>query len=74
MDVRVGVVTNASYKDPPVFFKKKGATADTALRLSKFFGTTPNFWLGLQYDLRKEKELKSEEISSIPSFESPGIG
>ena len=28
-------------------------TADTALRLSKYFGTTPKFWLGLQddYDL-----------------------
>jgi addiction module HigA family antidote len=51
--------------------KRKGrVTADTALRLSKFFGTTPDFWLGLQaeYDIRKENGLKSEEISS--SFEA----
>jgi addiction module HigA family antidote len=25
-------------------------TADTALRLARFFGTSPDFWLGLQMD------------------------
>ena len=32
---------------------KRGITADTALRLAKFFGTSAEFWLGLQsqYDL-----------------------
>jgi len=32
---------------------KRGITADTALRLARFFGTSPQFWLGLQteYDL-----------------------
>ena len=44
----------------------KGArriTADTALRLSLYFGNTPNFWLGLQndYDLEEER-LKNAEI------------
>ena len=29
---------------------KRGITADTALRLARFFGTTPQFWLGLQKD------------------------
>ena len=44
---------------------KRRITADTALRLSKYFGTTAKFWLGLQDDfdleeqtLKKEKELK----------------
>ncbi len=42
-------------------------TADTALRLSKYFGNSAQFWLGLQmdYDLRKEKasiEYILEEI------------
>lgn len=42
-------------------------TADTALRFAKFFGNSPDFWLGLQmeYDLRKEKaeiEYVLEEI------------
>ena len=32
---------------------KRGVTADTALRLSRFFGNSPQFWMGLQaqYDL-----------------------
>jgi addiction module HigA family antidote len=29
---------------------KRGITADTALRLAKFFGTSPDVWLGLQKD------------------------
>jgi antitoxin HigA-1 len=33
---------------------RRGVTADTALRLARYFGTTPEFWLNLQafYDLR----------------------
>ena len=48
---------------------KRGISADTALRLSKFFGTTPEFWLNLQreYDLRIVKaELKDEIKDIIP--------
>ncbi len=46
---------------------RRRITADTALRLSKFFGNSAQFWLGLQmeYDLRKEKasiEYVLEEI------------
>ena len=37
---------------------KRGISADTALRLSKYFGTTERFWLNLQtrYDLEVEKD------------------
>jgi len=37
---------------------KRSITADTALRLSRFFGTTERFWLNLQvrYDLEVEKD------------------
>ena len=51
---------------------KRRITADTALRLSKLFGTTPDFWLGLQmeYDLREELSTKEKEISSIKSLKS----
>ena len=51
---------------------KRKITTDTALRLSKFFGTTPDFWLSLQmeYDLREEKSTKAQEINSIKSFKS----
>ncbi len=46
---------------------RRRITADTALRLGKFFGNSAQFWLGLQmeYDLRKEKasiEYVLEEI------------
>jgi addiction module HigA family antidote len=42
-------------------------TADTALRLSAYFGTTAKFWLGLQddYDLEQESSLITEVIKSI---------
>jgi len=33
-----------------IVLEKRGITADTALRLSRFFGTTAQFWLGLQKD------------------------
>lgn len=48
-------------------------TADTALRLSKFFGTTPKFWLGLQddYDLEEERNEVQKELMRIkPNAES----
>ncbi len=37
---------------------KKSITADTALRLGKFFGTSPQFWLNLQsiYDFKRGAE------------------
>ncbi len=42
-------------------------TADTALRLSRFFGTTAKFWLGLQddYDLEDELMQKEQEFNEI---------
>lgn len=39
---------------------QRGVTADTALRLSRFFGTTPQVWLNLQ----KTFELRVAEIES----------
>ncbi|MCB0490437.1 MAG: HigA family addiction module antitoxin [Cyclobacteriaceae bacterium] len=47
-------------------------TADTALRLSKYFGTTAKFWLGLQddFDIEEEKKTKSKEFDSIEQFHS----
>ena len=39
---------------------QRGVTADTALRLSRYFGTTPQLWLNLQ----KTFELRTAEIES----------
>jgi antitoxin HigA-1 len=46
-------------------------TADTALRLSKYFGTSAKFWLGLQddFDLEEETNAKSSLIDSIPTVQ-----
>lgn len=46
---------------------KRRITADTALRLSIFFGTSAKFWLGLQddYDLEEEKNSKENEFKNI---------
>lgn len=45
-------------------------TADTALRLSSFFGNSAKFWLGLQDDFDIEAELheKREELDHIKPF------
>ena len=45
---------------------KRRVTADTALRLGKYFGTSPQFWMGLQsdYDLDVEKEHIGTEIEN----------
>jgi antitoxin HigA-1 len=46
-------------------------TADSALRFSKFFGTSPKFWLGLQddFDLEEEINQKENEINNIKPLE-----
>lgn len=47
-------------------------TADTALRLSKFFGTSAKFWLGLQddYDIEQESNQRKNELDSIKQYHS----
>ena len=40
---------------------KRRITADTALRLSKYFGNSAKFWLGLQDDFDLEEELIANE-------------
>jgi addiction module HigA family antidote len=42
-------------------------TADTALRLSRYFGNSAKFWLGLQddYDIEEEKEAKANDLRLI---------
>ena len=44
--------------------EQRGVTADTALRLAQFFGSTPDFWMGLQsgYDVKKARESVGSEI------------
>ncbi len=45
-------------------------TANTALRLSKYFGNSAKFWLGLQddFDIEEEKNSKSAILNSIKAL------
>jgi addiction module HigA family antidote len=43
---------------------KRGITADTALRLARYFGTTERFWLNLQarFDLEEQRDLLGQRL------------
>jgi addiction module HigA family antidote len=46
---------------------RRGISADTALRLARYFGTSPEFWLNLQrsYDLKLAREKSGDEIERL---------
>ena len=46
--------------------RKRAVSADTALRLARYFGTTPEFWVGMQagYELAIAREAKGEAIDA----------
>jgi addiction module HigA family antidote len=46
---------------------KRAITADTALRLARYFGTSEQFWMGLQsdYDLEEARKQLGRKIESI---------
>jgi antitoxin HigA-1 len=50
---------------------KRSITADTGLRLSRFFGTSDGFWVGLQtdYDTARAKDALHDILSRIHRFE-----
>ena len=50
-----------------IVLEKRGISADTALRLSRYFGTTAEMWAGLQadYDLRVARCQKEREIKQL---------
>ncbi len=52
---------------------QRGLTADTALRLGHWFGTSPQFWLNLQqlYELRLAERKSGAKISSLPRLSRP---
>jgi addiction module HigA family antidote len=57
--------------DPPRVYEivrgRRSVTADTALRLARYFGTSPEFWLNLQshYDLEVEEGRAAESVAKI---------
>lgn len=63
---QIGVPTN---RVSQIIAGKRSLSADTALRLSHWFGTSAEMWMGLQsaYDLLKAKQSAAEEISKLPT-------
>lgn len=51
---------------------KRGITADTAVRLAKYFGTTAELWMNLQshYELRLERRALREQLENIVPLHS----
>jgi len=49
---------------------KRSVTADTALRLARFFGNSPEFWLNLQahYDLEQKKRQMEKDLKKIRPY------
>jgi len=50
-----------------IVLEKRGITAETAVRLAKFFGTTESFWMNLQafYEVRSAKNRLARELGRI---------
>lgn len=46
---------------------KRGITADTAIRLARYFGTSEEFWMNLQsnYELRLQRRALREKVAAI---------
>ena len=53
---------------------RRSVSADTALRLSKYFGTSARFWLGLQqdYDLEEESQKLNNRLEEIEPLNAAG--
>ena len=50
---------------------RRGVTPSTALRLSRFFGTSPDFWMSLQlrWDLYHAQRAEADQIREIRPYE-----
>ena len=50
--------------------RKRRITADTALRLSRYFGTSAKFWLGLQddFDIEESVNILGKDLMEIPEI------
>jgi addiction module HigA family antidote len=55
--------------------RRRGITPSTALRLSKFFGNTPGFWMNLQlrWDLYHAREAEEETLKGIRRTRLAGV-
>jgi len=61
-----------SHRVNEIVHGRRSITADSALRLARFFGTTPDFWLNLQiiYDLTAARESLKTELPRIRKYKT----
>ena len=66
-DLNIGIKTLSE-----LYNEKRGITPIMALKLSEYFGTTPQFWLNLQnaYDLYRTYEKSKDEIAKIDAYQA----
>jgi len=67
LSARIGVPNNRIYQ---ILQGQRSITADTALRLGKFFGTGPEFWLNLQkaYELDIARHALADSLHLIEPY------
>lgn len=53
-----------------IVHRKRSITANSALRIAKFFGTSPEFWLNLQASYDLEEAAKEVDLKDIKEFEA----
>lgn len=55
--------------------KRRGVTPSTALRLARYFGTSPDFWMNLQlrWDLYRTREAEGKYLRSIKKIKAAHI-
>jgi antitoxin HigA-1 len=58
-----------------IVLEKRAISADTAVRLAKFFGTSEGFWLGMQadYDAHQAKKRLRKELQQINPLNPPEV-
>ncbi len=69
---QLSVELNISQKEIyEIINEEQNITPDIALKLSKYFGNSSRFWLGLQndYNLKKNEKLISKQLEKIKTFE-----
>ena len=69
MDISQNAIARAINVSPrrinEIVHGKRAVTADTAIRLAKYFGTSEQFWTGLQADYDLEEARKLIDLNSI---------
>jgi antitoxin HigA-1 len=72
-NIHPGEILLEEFLTPIAIIKgKRAITADTALRLAKYFGVSAKFWLGLQddFDIENESRHLKKTLNSIRQFKA----